>query len=77
MKRLEQNGTQPLQVSNNNISMIEAFMRQRPPTFSGCIDPIKAEECISMIEKIFEVLQCSEKENDRLAIYRLIGDSNQ
>ena len=74
MQRLEQNGLQPFQVRNNNISMIEAFMRQRPPTFSGCIDPIKAEEWIAMLENIFEVLQCSEKEKDRLAVYRLIGD---
>ena len=44
--------------------------------FSGCIDPTKAEEWIATLEKIFEVLQCTEREKARLAIYRLVGEAN-
>ena len=76
MARVEKMGTQP-PPPRNNMATLDQFMRQRPPIFSGCTDPIKAEEWLASLEKIFRALQCDEKEKARMAIYRLEGDANR
>ncbi|MFC0083208.1 retrotransposon gag family protein, partial [Aciditerrimonas ferrireducens] len=57
--------------------MIDRFMRQLPPVFKGSPDPIKAEEWLASLDKIFDVLQCDNLEKTRLAVYRLVGEANQ
>ena len=76
MARVEHVGAQPPQ-QRNNMALVDQFMRQRPPVFSGCTDPIKVEEWLASMEKIFEVLQCDEQEKYRITIYRLVGEANQ
>ena len=68
MARVEQLGTQP-PPPKNNMATLDQFMRQRPPIFSRCTDPIKAEEWLASMEKIFR--------DARMAIYRLEGDANR
>ena len=64
-------------IPHNDNSMIDHFMRQLPPVFKGSSDPIKAEEWLASLDKIFDVLQCDNLEKTRLAVYHLVGEANQ
>ena len=54
--------------------MIE-FKRLSPPTFEGTTEPMEAEKWIIKMEKVFEVLECSEGEKMAYAAYMLRGDA--
>ena len=76
MSKMETQRDQPTIPRNDNF-MIDHFMRQLAPVFMGNLDPVKAEEWLSSLEKIFDVLQCDNLEKTRLAIYRLVGEANK
>jgi len=51
------------------------FGRSKPPQFSGGYNPEKAELWIREIEKIFQVMNCTEKQKVNYAIFMLIGEA--
>ena len=53
----------------------EQFMKRNPIVFEGTVDPSVAEECVSMIEKIFEFVQIEDIEKVKCAIYMLRKDA--
>ena len=53
----------------------ERFMKRNPLVFEGIVDPIVAEEQVSMIEKIFEFIQIEDEEKVKCAIYMLRKDA--
>ena len=53
----------------------EWFMKRKPPTFEGTVDPIVANEWVSMIEKIFEFVQIEDVEKVKCAVYMLRKDT--
>ncbi|PWA39294.1 zinc finger, CCHC-type, Retrotransposon gag domain protein [Artemisia annua] len=55
----------------------EKFQKQKPNSFSGAPTPIDAENWIAHLEKIFEVLECTENQQVRLAVYKLEGDAQR
>ncbi|GKB19136.1 zinc finger, CCHC-type, retrotransposon gag domain protein [Tanacetum coccineum] len=55
---------------------LERFQKQKPQTFSSASTPVEAENWISHIEKIFEVLGCDDQFKVRLATYKLEGDAH-
>ncbi|GJY65820.1 retrotransposon protein, putative, ty3-gypsy subclass [Tanacetum coccineum] len=55
---------------------LERFQKQKPQTFSSASTPVKAENWIAHIEKIFEVLGCGDQFNARLATYKLEGNAH-
>ncbi|XP_074335508.1 uncharacterized protein LOC141672725 [Apium graveolens] len=57
-------------------TMFDRFMKQRPNFFKEAKTPMDAEAWIDHMEKIFRVLNCSEQEKARFAIYRLEGDAS-
>ncbi|GKA02720.1 putative reverse transcriptase domain-containing protein [Tanacetum coccineum] len=55
---------------------LERFQKQKPQIFSSASMPVEAENWITHIEKIFEVLGCGDQFKARLATYKLEGDAH-
>ena len=49
-------------------------MKRNPPLFEGIVDPVVAEEWVSMIEKIFKFVQIEEEEKVKCVVYMLRKD---
>ena len=49
----------------------ERFMNRNPLVFEGTVDPVVAEEWISMMEKIFEFVQIEDEEKVKCVVYML------
>ena len=45
---------------NNPHRALEQFQKLNPPAFKGESDPIQAEEWLRQIEKILDVMECTE-----------------
>nr|GFB75850.1 zinc finger, CCHC-type, retrotransposon Gag domain protein [Tanacetum cinerariifolium] len=71
-QHLPQALTEALQAYHNG-----RFQKQKPNSFSGEPTPIDAENWIVHLEKIFEVLECTENQQVRLAVYKLEGDARR
>ncbi|GKF57563.1 hypothetical protein Tco_0171100, partial [Tanacetum coccineum] len=52
---------------------LERFRKEKPQTFSSASTPVEAENWISHIEKIFEVLGCDDQFKAKLGTYKLEG----
>ena len=52
----------------------ERFLKRNPLVFKGTVNPVVAEEWISMIEKIFEFVQIEDEDKVKCAIYMLRKD---
>jgi len=53
-------GKQPNVGGNDEIRMLETFLRNHPPTFKGRYDPDGAQKWLKEVERIFRVMQCNE-----------------
>jgi hypothetical protein len=49
------------------------FMSHKPPTFSHSPDPLKADDWVKIIEKMLNIIQCTDRENVMYASGRLEG----
>ena len=47
--------------NNNPHRALEQFQKMKPLVFEGEADPLQAEECLFPIEKILDVMNCTEK----------------
>ena len=56
-------------------SAFERFMKRKPLVFEGIEDPTVADECISMIQKIFEFVQIEDEEKVKRVVYMLRKDA--
>ena len=56
---------------------LERFQKQKPHSFSSAPTPIDAENWIAHLEKIFDVLGCSDNQKVVLATYKLEGDAQR
>ena len=43
-----------------NVAAVNEFLKLKPPTFQGGMDPIKANEWIAEIEENFKLLRCTD-----------------
>ena len=50
-------------------------MKRNPLVFEGIVDSTVAEECISMIEKIFKFVQIEDVDRAKCAVYMLRNDA--
>ncbi|XP_052177504.1 uncharacterized protein LOC127791561 [Diospyros lotus] len=48
--------TPPPENPKNNVALVEQFRKLQPPTFEGELDPLVAEDWISSIERIFNLI---------------------
>ena len=51
----------------------EAFLRQRPPSFSGSTDPLEVESCVFKMKKIFKFLGCMDSQKVNYVAYMFEG----
>nr|GFC28414.1 zinc finger, CCHC-type, retrotransposon Gag domain protein [Tanacetum cinerariifolium] len=54
---------------------IERFNKQKPRSFEKATAPVDAENWISNMEKIFDVMGCEDAFKTRLAVYKFKGDA--
>ncbi|CAN6216475.1 unnamed protein product [Urochloa humidicola] len=69
-------GLQANQGANNNQpqrSKLQEFMTHRPPTFSYSTDPLEADDWLKTVEKMLNIVQCSDREKVLYASGRLEG----
>ncbi|XP_028085435.1 uncharacterized protein LOC114286467 [Camellia sinensis] len=64
---------------NNNdiINLTQKFMKMKPSTFLGGIEPLKVETWLLEIEKLFEVFPCSVTQKVFLATYTLKDEARR
>ncbi|XP_030460041.1 uncharacterized protein LOC115680380 [Syzygium oleosum] len=66
------NQGQALVVANRLMhQLVEQFLKLKPPKFEGKGDPEAAPRWVEELEKVFEVLGCTEAEKVTLAVYQL------
>ncbi|GJT26733.1 retrovirus-related pol polyprotein from transposon TNT 1-94 [Tanacetum coccineum] len=54
---------------------LERFNKQKPHSFEKAVAPVDAENWISHMEKIFDVMDCNDAFKTRLAVYKFEGDA--
>ncbi|GKB41018.1 zf-CCHC domain-containing protein, partial [Tanacetum coccineum] len=54
---------------------LERFNKQKPCLFEKAVAPVDAENWISYMEKIFDVMDCNDAFKTRLAVYKFKGDA--
>ena len=47
---------------NNSHWALEQFQKMKPPVFEGKVDPLQAEACLLQIEKILDVMNCTDEQ---------------
>ncbi|XP_028067159.1 uncharacterized protein LOC114269967 [Camellia sinensis] len=68
----------PVEPGNSDIiNLTQKFMKMKPPTFLGEIEPLKAETWLLEMEKLFEVFPCSETQKVLLATYTLQDEARR
>ena len=59
------------------MAAVKEFLKLKPPTFQGGMDPIKANEWIAEIEKNFRLLRCTDAQKVEIGSYLLVGEANR
>ena len=54
----------------------ETFLKQNPPVFDGMGDPANAETWIRSMERIFNLLQCTDPERLNCVSFQLEGPAD-
>ncbi|KEH15334.1 Ty3/Gypsy polyprotein/retrotransposon, putative, partial [Medicago truncatula] len=65
-------GQQP----NAGVRMLETFLRNHPPTFTGRYDPDGAQKWLKEVERVFRVMQCSEVQKVRFGTHMLAEEAD-
>ncbi|XP_028080281.1 uncharacterized protein LOC114281889 [Camellia sinensis] len=67
-----------IELDNNDIiNLTQKFMKIKPPTFLGGIEPLKAKTWLLEMEKLLEVFPCSEIQKVLLATYTLKDEARR
>nr|GFC40687.1 zinc finger, CCHC-type, retrotransposon Gag domain protein [Tanacetum cinerariifolium] len=66
-------GGNPLPVTIH--TWLECFNKQKPHSFEKATAPVDAENWISHMEKIFDVMGCEDDFKTRLAVYKFEGNA--
>nr|GFC94258.1 zinc finger, CCHC-type, retrotransposon Gag domain protein [Tanacetum cinerariifolium] len=57
------------------LTWLERFNKQKPHSFEKATAPVDAENWISHMEKIFDVMGCEDAFKTRLAVYKFKGNA--
>ncbi|GJT11708.1 hypothetical protein Tco_0858750 [Tanacetum coccineum] len=55
--------------------VLSSFNKQKPRSFEKAVAPVDAENWISHMEKIFDVMDCNDAFKTRLVVYKFEGDA--
>jgi len=61
---------------NDEVRMLETFLRNHPPTFKGRYDPDGAQTWLKEIERVFRVMQCTEVQKVRFGTQMLAEEAD-
>jgi hypothetical protein len=61
---------------NADVRMLEAFLRNHPPTFKGRYDPDGAQTWLKEIERFFRVMQCTDDQKVRFGTHMLAEEAD-
>ena len=67
------NQSATLNHSHHGPSKLAEFMRTRPPTFSGHVSPVEADDWLRVIERKLLIIQCSDHEKVLYATHQMEG----
>ncbi|XP_057790290.1 uncharacterized protein LOC131007148 [Salvia miltiorrhiza] len=76
MQQQQEGGMNAGQPRVRNFEIIEQFRRMGPPRFKGTEGPEDTEEWIRELERIFELMGCSEEQKVSCAIYQLAEEAS-
>jgi len=62
---------------NNPRRALEQFQKLNPPAFKGGADPIQAEEWLRQIEKILDVMECTESQRVSFTSFMFQGEAER
>ncbi|GFZ19448.1 hypothetical protein Acr_28g0001530 [Actinidia rufa] len=60
-----------------NVAIVKQFLKLKPPTFSGEMDTVKANEWLLEMEKNFRLLRCGEQQKVEIGSYLLTGAASR
>ncbi|GFY95312.1 hypothetical protein Acr_10g0006970 [Actinidia rufa] len=60
-----------------NVAIVKQFLKLKTPTFSGEMDPVKANEWLLEMEKNFRLLRCGEQQKVKIGSYLLTGAASR
>ena len=49
-------------MSVENVAVVRQFLKLKPPTFKGGMNPVKVNDWLSEMEKNFRLLRCGERQ---------------
>ena len=61
---------------NADVRMLEAFLRNHPPTFKGRYDPDGAQTWLKEVERVFRVMQCTDDQKVRFGTHMLAEEAD-
>ncbi|XP_057459270.1 uncharacterized protein LOC130749931, partial [Actinidia eriantha] len=64
-------------ISVENVTVVRQFLKLKPPTFKGGMDPVKANDWLSEMEKNFRLLRCGERQKVEIGSYLLTGEASR
>ncbi|XP_057468155.1 uncharacterized protein LOC130757418 [Actinidia eriantha] len=64
-------------ISVENVTVVRQFLNLKPPTFKGGMDPVKANDWLSEMEKNFRLLRCGERQKVEIGSYLLTGEASR
>ncbi|XP_057469656.1 uncharacterized protein LOC130758731 [Actinidia eriantha] len=60
-----------------SVAVVRQFLKLKPPTFKGGMDPVKANDWILAMEKNFRLLRCGEQQKVEIGSYLLAGEASR
>ncbi|GFY81125.1 hypothetical protein Acr_01g0009340 [Actinidia rufa] len=60
-----------------SVAVVRHFLKLKPPTFKGGMDPVKANDWILAMEKNFRLLRCGEQQKVEIGSYLLAGEASR
>ncbi|GFS44716.1 hypothetical protein Acr_00g0091660 [Actinidia rufa] len=60
-----------------SVAVVWQFLKLKPPTFKGGMDPVKANDWILAMEKNFRLLRCGEQQKVEIGSYLLAGEASR
>ncbi|GFS35852.1 hypothetical protein Acr_00g0042510 [Actinidia rufa] len=60
-----------------SVAVVRQFLKLKPSTFKGGMDPVKANDWILVMEKNFRLLRCGEQQKVEIRSYLLAGEASR
>ncbi|GFZ07013.1 hypothetical protein Acr_18g0011830 [Actinidia rufa] len=73
----QQGETEDPAIPVENVVIVKQFLKLKPPTFSGEMDLVKANEWLLEMEKNFRLLKCGEQQKVEIGSYLLTGAASR